>query len=264
MSYLNSRVPNQSKLDASYSEFLSASKISLDESNWQNNLRNKKLDKAKTNIQIELRKNRIKNESGRQSRLNSSSSRINVVNVKKRTRVYSPIVFHKKNDTITKPSNSIIILRDVSKEAPTLVNEEIFAFSTIEKEEKPRESIMGETVNFKYFKLCDCCDGKCGNKLNPSRIIQGVYYTPLWFQLLLSALFLGFLLSTLYLALSYTNNKNLLSYTETCTSTLQCNADKNLFCRSKNVSATSYCNCPALSQINTCGMLIIFNNLGNI
>jgi hypothetical protein len=261
MSYLNSRVPNQSKLDASYSEFLSTSKISLDESNWQNNLRIKKIDKAKTNIQIELRKNRIKNETTHQSRLNSSSSRINV---KRRTRIYSPIVFHKKNDTGTKPSNNIIILQDVSTEAPTLVNEEIFAFSTIEKQEKPRDSFIGETVNFKYFKLCDCCDGKCGNKLNPSKIIQGVYYTPLWFQLLMLALFLGFFLSTLYLALSYTNNKNLSIYTETCTSTLQCNADKNLFCRLKNVSTTSYCNCPAPSQINTCGMLIISKHLGYI
>ena len=254
MSYLNSRVPNQPKLDSSYSEFLSASKISLNESNWQNNLRIKKIEKAKTNIQFELRKNRIKNETGRQSRINSSSSK---VNTKRRTRVYSPIILQKRNDTkAVKPSNSIIIIQETSNEVPTIVNDEIFAFSTIENLEKPKESIIGETVNFKYYKLCDCCDGKCGNKLNPFKIIQDVYYTPLWFQLLITSFFIGFLASTLYLAISYTNNKNMLTYTDACTSTAQCNSDKNLFCRSNNVSTVDYCNCPAPSQINTCGMII--------
>lgn len=103
-------------------------------------------------------------------------------------------------------------------------------------------------------------------------MIQDVYYTPLWFQFLVACSCIGFFSVTIYLAIIYTNNKNLLSYTNACTSTSQCNIDKNLYCRLNNVSDTDSCNCPAPSKISTCGMyklktnlllknLMVFNNL---
>ena len=163
MSYLNSRVANQtSKLDASYAEFLSPSKISFNEANWKTNLRNKKIEKDKTNIQFELRKNKIKNSADR--RINSTGPKLVP---KQRTRIFSPLVSSKKfsiseqNDF--KPTNTNLVTKD--EEAPAVVSEEVFEFSTIEDtSEKVKENKSGETVYYKYFKLCDCCAGKFGNK----------------------------------------------------------------------------------------------------
>ena len=64
------------------------------------------------------------------------------------------------------------------------------------------------------------------------------------------------MVSIAYLALSYQYSSALGMYTNACSSTSKCNTDKGLYCRTNNATTTDYCNCPAVSLANTCGIYL--------
>ena len=245
MSYLSSRIFNlkttQSETENNYADFLSPSKISINE-NKRPNTRNESI------TQIMQRSK----SSTKEIRRKKISIPRTAVSVNRSYGKYSSYRRYSRQNEVTEiPNEKISQLDDEKLKMKNDIENEIENEKENENEKPPAKT---DQTPYEYYQLCDWCGGDFGEKLNPCKIINinSIYYMPLWCFLVIIFMFTGILVCTIYLGIYYQIYAPLGSYSSPCTSNSQCNRDKNLYCRINNASSQDYCNCPAPSLANTC------------
>jgi hypothetical protein len=107
-------------------------------------------------------------------------------------------------------------------------------------------------IKYKVYNKFDFCNGSLAKRVKQCAFCESLFYFPVWFVSLMSVIFVGLVTTAISLAVVYSAEIQLKSYTDTCSDSAPCDVSRGLYCRKVNSSSSDYCNCPAYGLANTC------------